>query len=166
MTPPWLCGHCSGAVRPPFGHAAVRLPSHLPGRFVEVVSTHVIDGSDVHQFTMKIANCATDTATGMRLGVSALDGSMQWVLRLRDGRLCDASGRPTPEPPLIDQKQLPSRYMGRYVHIRCNMRSRSLAFGISHTFASAEGQVCHRARAVAPLPRLPGVRLQRCAALV
>jgi hypothetical protein len=115
-----FCCSLGGVWRAPLTQMSV-------GRFVDVSSTHVMDGSDHHQFAFEIVRCSSDTATGMRVGVCSADGTQQWLLRLCDARLCDASGRPVSSDALLEKRHLPSRYMGCRVEVRCNMAQRTCA---------------------------------------
>ena len=110
----------------------LRLISQSPvEKFTTVMSNHVIDGNDHHQFSFVIVRAASDKACGMKLGVCSADGKQQWMLRLTDARLCDSWGSlisPVSAPPLIDQSELPPRYMGCRVELRCNMARRTLQY--------------------------------------
>ena len=108
----------------------LRLAKQTPvGEFTSVMSTHVMDGTDCHQFSFVIARATNDHATGMKVGVCSADGTRAWLLRLSDARLCDADGDllcPISDPPLIESAHLPPRYTGCRVEFRCNMAKRTL----------------------------------------
>lgn len=67
------------------------------GFFASICSVHVMEDQE-HFFSFEIVHCVGNTATGMRVGISSVDGQQQWVLRMSDGRLCDATGCPLREP--------------------------------------------------------------------
>lgn len=109
----------------------VRVATQTPaGKFVDVCATHLVEGRERHQFAFDITSCRTDRAYGIKVGVASGDGASQWVLRLSDARMCDASGRPVSEP-LLEKDYLPSRCMGIRVEIRVNLALRTLHFHIS-----------------------------------
>ena len=77
--------------------------------FMAAMSTHLIESGE-HTFTFELLQCATDLATGIRLGVCSEDGSRQWMLRLSDGRICDETGAPLTEPMVPSEEELRCSY--------------------------------------------------------
>ena len=80
--------------------------------------------------TLPQLNRCTDHGTGLKVGLCSEDGREQWMLRLTDGRMCDASSRPS-GPCLIEQRLLPKFLIGCKVECRVDMARRSLQFLIS-----------------------------------
>ena len=84
------------AEQSPDGSVRLLTQAHAGGKHLSVVSPHLML-ADEHVFAFEIVTCARDRATGLRVGVCSEDGRQHWVLRLSDGRLCDASGAPLTE---------------------------------------------------------------------
>ena len=84
------------AEQSPDGSVRLLTQGHAGGKHLSVVSPHLML-ADEHVFAFEIVTCARDRATGLRVGVCSEDGRQHWVLRLSDGRLCDASGAPLTE---------------------------------------------------------------------
>ena len=72
--------------------------------------------------TLPQLNRCTDHGTGLKVGLCSEDGREQWMLRLTDGRMCDASGRPS-GPCLVEKRLLPCFLIGCKVQRRASHRA-------------------------------------------
>ena len=119
--------------------------------FETVISTHLLDGTDHHQFRFDIVRCSTDTATNLRVGVCSADGRKHWVLRLADARLCDQSGQAIEGcQRLFERAQMPRRAQGVRVEIRCNMKARKLEFCLEGFGMETEGVFAEQVQVTQP----------------